>query len=275
MATIGALAVAVLLASCPVRAVGKDNVATIRENYIDTLGKATVGFSVDMELPDGDSPADRAVREFLLLAVRQDIFSELGCDSLGEMGQRSDSPAAVATTLGQYNALWKEAFRRGRPECDTLPVRVIYDIKAERKAETADYLTYYYQNYHDYGGAHGAHFSYYITYDKRTDSFVNSGVVREDRRDAYRQLLLQTLNAMKRERGYEEDTLTADDLAKAYEYTDYVCDWHTAMPHFAILPEGVVVTFHPYQIGSYVEGEYHALLPRERISDCLAWDYWR
>jgi hypothetical protein len=38
-------------------------------------------------------------------------------------------------------------------------------------------------------------------------------------------------------------------------------EWYTfkLLTHFAVLPEGIVLTYHPYQIDCFAAGEYHAV----------------
>lgn len=45
------------------------------------------------------------------------------------------------------------------------------------------------------------------------------------------------------------------------------------LPHFAILPEGAVLTYHPYQIDCFASGEYYAVTPLKDITQYLQCEY--
>ena len=69
---------------------------------------------------------------------------------------------------------------------------------------------------------------------------------------------------------------------------EYVCDewfgWGHAgndaftldnfqLPYLAVLPDRIVLSYHPYQIDCFMSGEYHVLIPFEKISHCLQYRY--
>ena len=45
------------------------------------------------------------------------------------------------------------------------------------------------------------------------------------------------------------------------------------LTHFAVLSEGIVLTYHPYQIDCFAAGEYHAVIPFKEANKCLMFDY--
>ncbi len=45
------------------------------------------------------------------------------------------------------------------------------------------------------------------------------------------------------------------------------------LTHFAVLPEGIVLTYHPYQIDCFAAGEYHAVIHFKEANKCLMFDY--
>ena len=84
---------------------------------------------------------------------------------------------------------------------------------------------------------------------------------------------------------FDEDI---DDIWKSLLVHEYECDkwsgWENAikekfsldnfpLPHFALLPEGIVVTYHPYQIDCFAAGEYHAVVPYSKANPCLLHTY--
>ena len=84
------------------------------------------------------------------------------------------------------------------------------------------------------------------------------------------------------------DTGGVDDVMRSCLVHNYSCDdwagWKGynekpftekdfPLTHFAVLPEGVVLTYHPYQIDSFGAGEYHAVIPFKDANKCLMFDY--
>ncbi|MCD8301486.1 MAG: hypothetical protein LUC44_00540 [Prevotellaceae bacterium] len=256
----------------------------INERYLAPSQASTAGFSVDIEVPKGDSPADLAIREFLVRAIGEDIFSELDVNTATIASHDSSTPSGILETLKQYSAIWNEAFSSKFPEHDTLDMRLTSNIIARRVVDNEAYVTYYYFDVQDEGGAHGLPFSYYVTYDKRQNQFVDSGnSVKKEKQETFQTTLLSRLTNMYNERHGTSDT--ADDALQPYHLADaiselnesfsYPCDKFMPMPHFAILPEGVVVTYHRYQVDSFAGGEYHVLIPSEEIQPCIDYDYWK
>ena len=45
------------------------------------------------------------------------------------------------------------------------------------------------------------------------------------------------------------------------------------LPHLAILPEGIVVTYHPYQIECFASGEFNPVVPFDSVLQCLSCEY--
>ena len=43
--------------------------------------------------------------------------------------------------------------------------------------------------------------------------------------------------------------------------------------NIAILSQGIVVSYHPYQIGGFSEGDYHILVPFKNVGEYLLQDY--
>lgn len=79
-----------------------------------------------------------------------------------------------------------------------------------------------------------------------------------------------------------------DDVTRSLLEYDYVCDewsgWgytikdaftldNFPLPHLAMLPEGIVLSYHPYQIDGFALGEYHVIIPFDKASQCLQYKY--
>ena len=84
------------------------------------------------------------------------------------------------------------------------------------------------------------------------------------------------------------NTSGMDSVAKTLLEHIYTCDewagWNgyyeepfterdIPLTHMAVLPEGIVVTYHPYQIDCFMAGEYNAIVPFKNAAPCLMFDY--
>lgn len=101
----------------------------------------------------------------------------------------------------------------------------------------------------------------------------------EHMEDVCRIIYAQALK--KRQELFNSQSLTTDFT------DDYPCgDWSDnksetipkdkgliPLQHIAILPQGIVVSYHPYQIGAFSEGDYHILVPFKNIGEYLLQDY--
>ncbi len=268
--------------SAPTQDTSTERLAT---SYLLSSGASKGGFTLDADIPTGSSPADRDLRAFLLRAIEADVFTNLSSarDLAPSDSAATSSVVGMRAALDSCGSLWKDAFDREFPEHDTIALRLTSDIKIRRVAESDSYVTYYYYDELDEGGAHGMPFSYYVTYDKGSHSLLDVTSLKTDACEDFARLLLSSLTDLYNERhgtpagspdamGQEQ---MADAMAVATESGFYPCDRLMVMPHMAVLPEGVVVTFHRYQVDSFAGGEYHVLLPAERVRQCLGEDYWK
>lgn len=64
------------------------------------------GFYVDLDIPKGDSEADRAVREWMLKSIKDDAFSLLGYEQDIPLGKSATAEDIIATLDG-YGTLWE------------------------------------------------------------------------------------------------------------------------------------------------------------------------
>ncbi len=84
------------------------------------------------------------------------------------------------------------------------------------------------------------------------------------------------------------DTSELDEVSKSMLVHNYSCDewagWtgdnekaftenDFPLTHFAVLPGGIVLTYHPYQIDCFNAGEYNVVIPFEDVNPCLKFDY--
>ena len=264
------------------------------------------GFSVDLDIPKGDMESDKAIREWMMAAIRDDAFYLLenkGGIPVGKCGSLKD----LLHSLDGYGVLWEKLCRAENQIEDTLAVRMTCDIKVRKVADSDDYATYHYWASLYNGGFHDLPREYYITYDKRRGELLDvSNSVKTSMLQQFRHLTLESLKkgydfCYEKESSWEDfthsifsfhcpviDTGGVDDVMRSCLVHNYSCDdwagWKGynekpftekdfPLTHFAVLPEGVVLTYHPYQIDSFGAGEYHAVIPFKDANKCLMFDY--
>jgi len=264
-----------------------------------------IGFSVALDVPEGETKADIAIREWMSDAIKNDAFSLLGYQK-DFKARRNPSYDEFMKALDDYGMFWEKLCRSNYQVEDTLSIDLNCNISTRLIVDTPDYVTYQYWAYIYEGGLHGMPRSYYITYDKKRQTILNAAnSVKPSKLAQLRKEVMLSLKEW-RDGLYDEDCSMEDfmqqvfsfhtpmfdedldDIWKSLLVHEYECDewsgWENAikeefslnnfpLPHFALLPEGVVVTYHPYQIDCFAAGEYNALVPYSRANPCLLYHY--
>ena len=210
------------------------------------------------------------------------------------------------STLDNYGMFWEKLCRSNYQVKDTLNIDLNCEISTRLIVDTPDYVTYQYSAYIYEGGLHGMPRSYYITYDKKIQTILTTAnAVKPSMLVQLRKEVMLSLKEW-RDVLYHEDSSMKDFMQQAFSFHtpmfdediddiwksllvhEYECDewsgWETAikeefslnnfpLPHFALLPEGIVVTYHPYQIDCFAAGEYHAIVPYSKANTCLQHTY--
>ena len=162
------------------------------------------------------------------------------------------------------------------------PLQPFYvHFSARPVADNTRYVTYFVEADIFFAGTHGAPHAYYRTYDKKLEQFVSCDMLvkKEHMKDVCRIVYAKALK--KRQELFNSQSLTTDFT------DDYPCgDWSNnksetipkdkgliPLQHIAILPQGIVVSYHPYQIGGFSEGDYHILVPFKNVGEYLLQDY--
>lgn len=264
------------------------------------------GFTVNLDIPKGNAKSDLAIREWMMAAIRDDAFFQLENGRDVPVGKYA-TLAEMQSSLDQYGVLWEKLCRAENQRGRVLEVRMTCDIRVRKVADCDDYTTYYYWASLYNGGIHELPHGYYVTYDKRRDGLLcvdNS--VKPDMMRKFRHLVLESLKkeydfCYERESSWESFTHSifsfhcppadADDMdgvMLSFLVHNYSCDGWAGwtgynekpftekdfpLTHFAVLPEGVVLTYHPYQIDCFAAGEYHAVIPFKEAGKCLLFDY--
>ena len=279
-----------------------------KEYYIKPRSQyesVTAGFSVDLDIPKGDADSDKAIRYWMMAAITDDAFYQMKNNRDIPIG-RCTSAKEMQHSLDEYGVLWEKLCRAEHQIEDTLDVRMTCDIKVKKVVDCDDYTTYYYWASLYNGGLHDLPREYYITYDKRRRGLLDvSNSVKPAMLQQFRHLVLESLKkeydfCYEKESTWENFTHSIfsfhcpmidgglDDVMRSFLVHNYSCDdwagWNGyneeaftekdfPLPHFAVLPEGIVLTYHPYQIDCFAAGEYHAVIPFNDANKCLMFDY--
>lgn len=264
------------------------------------------GFDVDLDIPKGTADCDNAIREWMVSSIKDDAFSLLGFQRDVPVGN-SGSVRDMGSSLDTYGVLWEKLCRSCYQYVDTLVLRMTCNVKSRRIVDCDDYTTYYYWSSIYDGGLHEMPKSYYITYDKRRKMLVTASntvkttMMKQFREEALRRIKLQYDENYDGTSDYDDflqsvfsfhcpmfDMSSWDETTRSLLEHKYICDewsgWgyigndaftldNFPLPHLAVLPEGIVLSYHPYQIDCFMSGEYHVLIPFEKISHCLQYKY--
>lgn len=264
-----------------------------------------IGFSVVLDVPEGETKADFAIREWMTDAIKTDVFSLLGYQK-DFKARRNPSYDEFLKALDDYGMFWEKLCRSNYQIEDTLNINLNCYISTRLIVETPDYVTYQYFAHIYEGGLHGMPRSYYITYDKERQTILTAAnTAKPSKMVQFRKEVMKSLKEW-HDGLYNEDSPMEDFMQQAFSFHtpifdedmdeiwksllvhEYECDewsgWETAikeefsfnnfpLPHFALLPEGIVVTYHPYQIDCFAAGEYHAIVPYNKLNSCLVHSY--
>ena len=288
----------------------KGNVVRFTKKYFvnprSQYESVEAGFDVDLDIPKGTADCDNAIREWMMSSIKDDAFSLLGFQREVPVGD-SGSVRDMASSLDTYGVLWEKLCRSCYQDEDTLVLRMTCNVRSRKIVDCDDYTTYYYWSSIYDGGLHEMPKSYYITYDKRRKMLVTaSNTVKTTMMNRFREEALRRIK-LQYDENYDGtsdwydfqqsvfsfhcpmfDTSSLDETTRSLLEHEYVCDewsgWgytgndaftldNFPLPHLAVLPEGLVLSYHPYQIDCFMSGEYHVLVPFEKISYCLQHRY--
>ena len=132
------------------------------------------GFSVDLDIPKGDAESDKAIREWMMAAIRDDAFYQLENNRDIPVG-KCTSLKDLQLSLDKYGVLWEKLCRAEYQIEDTLELRMNCNIRVRKVAVCDDYTTYYYWASLYNGGLHDLPREYYITYDKQRGGLLDVG----------------------------------------------------------------------------------------------------
>lgn len=284
-----------------------EGIRTIREErYVETKDKYTgppTGCDITVEYPTGNFEADNTMRNMLLRKMTEALFIPLESNGKTIPVFTCRNADEFAAQADKCIGLWeKMAYKESEEDSEINTLALMANFR--RIADNEDYSTYWFYSSIYTGGAHGLQSSYYLTYDKHNHRFLTiENMIKKEEAPKLRRLVMDSLCDMYIERHelIENGTDPADNnqqdsirrnaeetiLANANGLDIYPCDkksdWQSGrvtasvntlpLPHFALLPEGIVVSYHQYQIDAYAFGEYHVVVPYEKIPGTLIYDY--
>ncbi len=134
-----------------------------RDYYIKPQNKderAKAGFRVDVEIPKGNSQSDKAIRQWMMSAIKDDAFYQLPFHQNIPI-VNSSTLDEMKGALDKYGVLWEKLFRAEYQMEDTLNIMTC-DIKIKKVTDCDDYTTYHYWASLYDGGLHDLPRGYYI-----------------------------------------------------------------------------------------------------------------
>lgn len=257
---------------------------TFSENCEDSIVSekaSTAELICNLTYPVGRSKADVDIREWLNQAIMLEFAATHENEDSPEIElsrHADDLQEAFRNYSSQYYKWLKKEYCDEHGEL--YPLQSFYvHFSARPVAENARYVTYFVEADIFFAGAHGAPHAYYRTYDKKLEQFVSCDMLvkKEHMKDVCRIVYAKALK--KRQELFDCQSLTTDFA------DDYPCgDWsgnngesmqkeQIPLQHLAILPQGIVFSYHPYQIGAFSEGDSHIIVPFEDVGEYLLQDY--
>ncbi len=261
----------------PTKEMPDKNMEAIWVEYKEPSIWENPGYKVYIDVPKGNSRMAVTVKKYLFRAICNDIFARLDYDAKQFYSNIAIERGDIRGALEQVNKVWCREVRKKFSNVDEDRVYFYFPINVTKVAEGDDYITYYYETDAFLGGAHSNPCSFYITYDKRRDVIVDANnTIKEGMMSAFKEMVPSEVNDRYESWSYNGGLggdYPCDEMGCCFSTKDG--DLHFPLPHLAVLPEGVVISFHPYQIGSFADGEFHVLIPKEEVKDCLDHNFWK
>lgn len=237
----------------------------------------------NLTYPVGRSKADADIREWLNQAIMLEFAETHESDDSPEI-ELSRHTDNLQETFRDYSSQYYKWVKKeySDEQGELYPLQPFYvHFSARPVVDNVRYVTYFVEADIFFAGAHGAPHAYYRTYDKKLEQFVSCDMLvkMEHMKDVCRIIYAKALK--KRQELFNSQSLTTD-FTDGYPCRDWSDNKGETIPkdkgliplqHIAILPQGIVVSYHPYQIGALSEGDYHILVPFKNVGEYLLQDY--
>lgn len=255
------------------------------EDSIISEKASTAELICNLTYPVGNSKVDVDIREWLNQAIMLEFVATHENDDSPEieLSRHIDNlQEAFRDYSSQYYKWVKKEYSDEQGEL--FPLQSFYvHFSARPVVDNVRYVTYFVEADIFFAGTHGAPHAYYRTYDKKLEQFVSCDMLikKECLKDVCQVVYKNALEKRQKMTSGNTQSLTTD-------FTDgYPCgEWSDnedetmvmgkeLMPlqHLAILPQGIVASYHPYQIGGLPEGDCHILVPFKHVAGYLCQDY--
>lgn len=238
-----------------------------------------------MTYPNGNLKADKNIRNWLNKAMLNEFLSschsEIAIPKVRLSKHSENLELAFMDYAKQYNKWIKNEYIYG----DNTGERIAFLINIEVRpiVENERYITYYFKADVLFDCVHGSPHACFRTYDKKLNKFVSANTIIKKK---YIKIVSSvaydiTLNILNELHSGVNRVLT--------DFTDgYSCEkWsdneteaqrksYGSLPlqHMAILPEGIVLSYHPYHVAGLSEGDIHVLIPFDKIKKYMTQDYY-
>lgn len=255
------------------------------EDSIISENASTAELVCNLTYPIGRTNADVAIRKWLNQAIMLEFSATHENDYTPQikLSQNGDNlqEAFRDYSLQYYRWVKKEY---SDEQGILYPLHPFYvHFSAHPVVDNARYVTFYVEADISFAGAHGAPHSYYRTYDKKLNEFVSCDMLikKEHFKDVCQAMYKNAMKTRQEKINREIRSLTTDFT------DDYPCEkWSgnndesmkndngmIPLQHVAILPQGIVASYHPYNIGGLAEEDYHITVPFKDIAGYLLQDY--
>lgn len=253
------------------------------EDSIVSEKASTAELMCNLTYPVGRSKADADIREWLNQAIMLEFAETHESDDSPEI-ELSRHTDNLQETFRDYSSQYYKWVKKeySDEQGELYPLQPFYvHFSARPVVDNVRYVTYFVEADIFFAGAHGAPHAYYRTYDKKLEQFVSCDMLvkMEHMKDVCRIIYAKALK--KRQELFNSQSLTTD-FTDGYPCRDWSDNKGETIPkdkgliplqHIAILPQGIVVSYHPYQIGALSEGDYHILVPFKNVGEYLLQDY--
>lgn len=253
------------------------------EDSIVSEKASTAELMCNLTYPVGRSKADTDIREWLNQAIMLEFAETHESDDSPEI-ELSRHTDNLQETFRDYSSQYYKWVKKeySDEQGELYPLQPFYvHFSARPVVDNVRYVTYFVEADIFFAGAHGAPHAYYRTYDKKLEQFVSCDVLvkMEHMKDVCWIIYAKALK--KRQELFNSQSLTTD-FTDGYPCRDWSDNKGETIPkdkgliplqHIAILPQGIVVSYHPYQIGALSEGDYHILVPFKNVGEYLLQDY--
>lgn len=252
----------------------------IQQKYtVDREGKTYVRLCVNLTYPIGELGKHRWLKDWVSYATNRNVSPWVD----DAKNYRGDDPIALCDRYSQYYAdFYNEEYPWSDKEIwSHWEKQVLLSLQWKRNDNR--YLTFYVANDGYYGGICGIYIREYITVDLQEERVLTfESLIKPNKRQYVRNLLLQKMKAdycKKRNLmtdaeyllylNYEDEIKGRFGDVESVEAVRYMRE-NFPLNDPAIMPEGLVFYYAPYEIDSFAAGNKFFVLTYQELKGCMA-----